>query len=1405
METVDRVVAERGVAGLAATACVRVKDVTGEVVGSAFLVGPDLVATCAHVVADATMADPYAAAAPDVEIAVDFPVLPGGPAARSARVHRWVPIAEDGTGDVALLRLDEPAPPGAVMPPVRRVEGLWDHRFRAFGFPEGRADGVWTTGLIRSAQGTGWFQLQGTLGDQPVEGGFSGSPVWDDETGAVVGMTVAADRDPSVTTAYLIPIEHVLGLDPELLPSPYRGLEPFGEEHAEYFFGRDTDLRRLRDAVERCPLVAVSGPSGAGKSSLVKAGLLPTLRAEGTRIAQVRPRPGAPLLMDVAAAVLELADPGSAEARRARDAERIGTALAEPTTTEAARAELTEALIGTDAGRVVLVVDQFEELAESTPDLARDLLTVLAGLGERLRVVLTVRGVAMDEILTPSVAEALGSGTVLVGPMDRTQLREAIVRPAERAPGLAFDDGLVERILDDAGTEPGQLPLVESLLAQLWARREGGSLTTRGYEAAGGVAGALSVHAEHVVTSAFGADTEQLRLLCTRLAVPGREGRFVRRPVRYTDLPEELRELVPPLAAGRLVVVAGGHGSAGTVELAHQSLIDHWARLRDWLAADRDFLTWRAELDADLHRWESSNRDDGVLRRGAALSSGEQWVGSRGQELTVDEHAYLRASRDRARRDVRRRRTVLAGLGVVVLVAAVLTVVAVRGQARNTRQQSLVDSENLARAASERAVSNPVVAAQLALAAWRAGPTNPAARTALGNEYLAFDSTESVITTSTDPTPMRISAHGSSENGYVYLTHDTPRVDVVVDPTGPQPRQAAVAVPDTRVDQRVGNDGAHYYSVSADGAVWETDVRSEARAARLAEPTGAQRKLAGTSPDSTRVGWWEKVTDTRVALTVFDLGTRAARQVFLDLPDVASILLTSDPDQVLVRQGDAGLPGSRISVRTVSSNTELRQLPATPEIVNEGRDILSCAPGDPRTGGARSVVTVSDLLSGVPQRQIPLNPYSACTGYTVASGGRYLVEQYLHGMSAAQDAWRATDLTTGSSYTFTTPPLDKKDVTELPLQIGVVPGVEGPPTAFVVVGPSLIRVRTQPQLPVDTGGTPPRRIVLADGGVVLTLSQPGNDMSTFDATSGSPLGTWKNPDPGNSQMYLADEPWVVRREDAHWFLNRYRIPGLDGAAPIALPAGAVHGRGVDLTFTADVQGRTGMVVALIGGVLSGWDAATGKQVGQAVPLSAPGSDWYAGHAAVWPRRGHPEQVIVQTADDRIQIWDVGAARMVEELPVPVALGGAAQLGDLVVADGDRLVALTRASRLEAWDLATGRRTADVAVPQAIGLAGVSADGQLVSETLTAGGVSIGLYDLRSLAPAGTLNPGTLGAVSIRNGGVVLSGEAGYPPSAMPATATTWRDHLCHTLPARYTQDTLAQLPAGFDTSSPCTL
>jgi conflict system STAND superfamily ATPase/trypsin-like peptidase len=1407
--SVDVEVAERGSAGLSATACVRIRDQLDEVVGSGFLVGPDLVATCAHVVADAARSDPSAPAAPDRRLVVDFPMSADGAVVRSASVHRWVPIAEDGTGDVALLRLDAPAPPGAVMPPLRRIEGLWGHRFRAFGFPEGRMDGVWTTGLIRAAQGTGWFQLQGVPGDQPVEGGFSGAPVWDDETWAAVGMMVAADRGPDVTTAYLIPVEQVLGLDPELLPCPYRGLEPFAEEHADDFFGREPDIRRLRDTVQRCSLTTVVGPSGAGKSSLIHAGLLPELRADGAHIAHVRPHPDRSLRLDVTTAVLTLADPGSGQPRRARDAVRIAAALADPPTRDAALTELTAALAEAQAPRLVLVVDQFEELAETSPETAREVLAMLAALvdGEparAVRVVLTARGPALDEVLTPAVAEALGPGMVLVGPLDRARLREAIIRPAERAPGLSFEDGLVDRILDDAGAEPGQLPLVESLLAELWERREGGMLTVAGYRAAGGVAGALAAHAERVVTAVFPteADRERLRGLGMRLAVPASGGQFVRRPVRYTELGRELRALVPPLAAGRLVVVSGGLGSASTVELAHQSLIEHWPRLRDWLAADREFLAWRADLDIDRRRWENAGRDDGALPRGATLTDAEGWLSSRSDQLSDDEVDFVRRGQTRRRRERRRRRTVLAALAVLLLVAGALTVVAVRGRGDIGTLRSTANAESLGRAAGGYAQRNPVLAAELALAAWRSDPSNPVARGALADQYLALGSTERVVTGAPGGTPiLSIDAAGTGARGAVLLGTDDPTVDFVLAPAGPTPRRMALPDPAGVTSGVISPDGQWYLYLSGDGAVRLWGVGGDSAPRELAAPSGAHRTLAGFSPDGSRLAWVRPGAPGGLVLTVFDLTSHTGRDIVTSIQaDVSALRLTSDPDQVLIRRGAKTEPGSRLVSRSLAGNADVRVLPPDTQVTEGGATAVTCAPKDPNVLWSRTFLTVADVATGAVVRQLALAPDLACGDYRLSADHRYALQVLSNGK--ARWVWRATELSTGRSYQFATPPMDTSawPKGEAPW-ITLLPETTGAPAVLVAAGPVLLRGHTQPEVPADTGSRPPRRFAMAAGHEIVT-TDASSDLAGYDPVSGRRVA-FRTDLPAHGLVFGDDDLWGLAPTPTGWRLTRYPTPTLNPAFQVTLPSdpgGAPPAEGVNVVMGRDPGGPAQRAIYLIGGVLGAFDATTGQPLGQPVALAhnAVERDWYRTRAYLWPRLGHPDQALVGVPGGHVQLWDVPRGRMLADLPIAVT--GATS----IAAQGDRLVALVQRGDLEEWDLATRRRVrANMQLSMVEKLYGFDTDGYLVAGYLSPPDWAvIVFYDLDRQAEAGALRTAAAGQARATPTSIKISGEVGSLPTEFAGTARQWHDQLCRLLPGQLSHAAQAVLPAGAP-ATPC--
>jgi energy-coupling factor transporter ATP-binding protein EcfA2 len=255
--------------------------------------------------------------------------------------------------------------------------------------------------------------------------------------------------------------------------APYRGLRVFGEEDAPFFFGRDREIQRLLEKFKSSRFVAVLGPSGCGKSSLVRAGLVPELRAgalthgEPCRVCVLRPG-AAPLT--ALAAQLALADRPAGE-------------------------------------RVIVIVDQLEEVFTLCRDeterrqLFCTLLDAMSAPGGRTVVIVTLRTDFYARCATyPELAQLIGAQQILVGPMDHDGLRQAIEQPARHV-GLELEEGLSDTILADVGAEPGALPLLEHALLELWERRRGVMLTLEGYRQAGGVHGALAQRADEIYHS----------------------------------------------------------------------------------------------------------------------------------------------------------------------------------------------------------------------------------------------------------------------------------------------------------------------------------------------------------------------------------------------------------------------------------------------------------------------------------------------------------------------------------------------------------------------------------------------------------------------------------------------------------------------------------------------------------------------------------------------------------------------------------------------------------------------------------------------------------------------------------------------------------------------------------------
>jgi WD40 repeat protein/DNA-binding SARP family transcriptional activator len=452
-------------------------------------------------------------------------------------------------------------------------------------------------------------------------------------------------------------------------PCPYRGLSAFGEADAPFFHGREAFAARLVEAVHARPLVVVVvGPSGSGKSSVVYAGLLPRLRQEGGwQIVDLRPR-GEPYRA-LAGALLPVLEPDLGETDRLIQAGKLADALQGG---EVRLLEVVDRVLAKLEGRdrLLLLIDQFEELYTLCPQAEmrrRFLVTLLAAVeaaGARrpcpLALLLTLRADFMGQALAHRpFADLLQDAALMLGPMTRQELRAAIVEPAEQQ-GAALEPGLVERLLDDVGQEPGHLPLLEFALTLLWERLDGGWMTHAAYDEIGRVEGALARYAEQVYQELGEEEREGARWVLEQLVQPGEGTEDTRRVATRAEVGGGQWPLVQQLADRRLVVT-GRDATAGTetVEVAHEALIQRWGRLRGWMEEDRAFRTWQEGLRVALRVWEGSERDEGALLRGAPLAQAERWLAERGHALTAAEVAYIRAGaalRQRQQAEQARRR-----------------------------------------------------------------------------------------------------------------------------------------------------------------------------------------------------------------------------------------------------------------------------------------------------------------------------------------------------------------------------------------------------------------------------------------------------------------------------------------------------------------------------------------------------------------------------------------------------------------------------------------------------------------------------------------------------------------------------------------------------------------------------
>jgi hypothetical protein len=209
--------------------------------------------------------------------------------------------------------------------------------------------------------------------------------------------------------------------------------------------------------------------------------------------------------------------------------------------------ELMPQPLSTRQGNLVLLVDQFEEIFRfhkhgDTNEASAFMNLLLASVeqqGVPIYTVITMRSDFLGDCsVFAGLPEAINEGQFLIPRLAREQCRAAILGPAA-ACGAEVEEQLVNRVLNDIGTDPDQLPLMQNVLMRVWTRIAGSHslrertqqasgddaepvmLTLDEYEAAGGLHAALSNHADELYQRLFDSDRHVAEVLFRCLSERG--------------------------------------------------------------------------------------------------------------------------------------------------------------------------------------------------------------------------------------------------------------------------------------------------------------------------------------------------------------------------------------------------------------------------------------------------------------------------------------------------------------------------------------------------------------------------------------------------------------------------------------------------------------------------------------------------------------------------------------------------------------------------------------------------------------------------------------------------------------------------------------------------------------------
>ncbi|MPR35322.1 NACHT and WD repeat domain-containing protein [Salmonirosea aquatica] len=522
--------------------------------------------------------------------------------------------------------------------------------------------------------------------------------------------------------------------------NPFPGLRSFESQDSDLFFGRENHIRELRNKLSATRFLAIVASSGSGKSSLIKAGLVPSLKREklsGTASEDwniILFKPGAAPIRSLAQALRKNVS-GSESGFEGLEAEL-----------RAGASPVHELMLRTFPDRsTLLVIDQFEEVFRyGSTDENSETAQLIGAIMEMVRqpdspvyVVLTMRSDYLDNCTNyEGFTEMINRGYYLLPKMNPGEIRQAIVLPIE-ARGATITSELTNRLIGEIGSSYDSLPILQHALMRTWDYWENQHtpqpIDKTHYEAIGTMQEAISRHAEEIYHALPDAKsqlaTEKLFKSLIELA-PGDIGVMrpmrLRKIMRVTGLSEELlTDVINRLRQQGVSFLTPSYtqkiDQESFIDISLEKIMILWDRLRGWISEETESakLYRKIGLAAQLNQAGKTG-----LLVNPELQLGIKWLRDEQPTLEwaekydpyfervvnyldnslIQYENTIKDSEDKQKRELKRARYFAIVMGVGSLMSLLFLVISLvlRYDAEQSRKQS-VEKEKLALAERKRA------------------------------------------------------------------------------------------------------------------------------------------------------------------------------------------------------------------------------------------------------------------------------------------------------------------------------------------------------------------------------------------------------------------------------------------------------------------------------------------------------------------------------------------------------------------------------------------------------------------------------------------------------------------------------------------------------------------------------